>query len=102
MRLHVLHDCAFALTESQFVPRSEHLDAADPENPLIFGNSIYSVKFDSRENESVYGHRYTFFLQDAVEEVPEYVVYWDNFVRCVVFLGSCCGPCPLGPRSCMR
>ncbi|BGP53675.1 hypothetical protein JCM8202_003556 [Rhodotorula sphaerocarpa] len=58
----------------------EHLDAADPENPLIFGNSIYSVKFDSRENESVYGHRYTFFLQDAVEEVPEYVVYWDNFV----------------------
>lgn len=25
-------------------------------------------------------------MQDAVEEVPEYVVYWDNFVACV-FLG---------------
>ncbi|GAA5978699.1 hypothetical protein JCM10908_004451 [Rhodotorula pacifica] len=58
----------------------EHLDAADPENPLVFGNSVYSVKFDAREHDSVYGHRYTFYLQDAVEEVPEYVVYWDNFV----------------------
>ncbi|BGO97491.1 mRNA cap guanine-N7 methyltransferase [Rhodotorula toruloides] len=59
----------------------EHLDnAPDPENPLVFGNSVYSVKFDQREWDSPYGHRYTFFLQDAVEEVPEYVVYWDNFV----------------------
>ncbi|GAA5969945.1 hypothetical protein JCM8115_001187 [Rhodotorula mucilaginosa] len=58
----------------------EHLDAADPANPLVFGNSVYSVKFDAREHDSVYGHRYTFYLQDAVEEVPEYVVYWDNFV----------------------
>lgn len=62
---------------------SEHLDAADPANPLVFGNSVYSVKFDTREHDSMYGHRYTFYLQDAVEEVPEYVVYWDNFVACV-------------------
>ncbi|POY74336.1 hypothetical protein BMF94_2530 [Rhodotorula taiwanensis] len=59
----------------------EHLDAADPDNPLVFGNSVYSVKFDSRECDSIYGHRYTFYLQDAVEEVPEYVVYWDPFVE---------------------
>ncbi|GAA5876138.1 hypothetical protein JCM8547_003376 [Rhodosporidiobolus lusitaniae] len=52
----------------------------DPTPSLVFGNSVYSVKFDSREWDSFYGHRYTFFLQDAVEEVPEYVVYWDNFV----------------------
>lgn len=58
----------------------EHLDAADPANPLVFGNSVYSVKFDAREHDSMYGHRCTFYLQDAVEEVPEYVVYWDNFV----------------------
>lgn len=64
-------------------PPSEHLDAADPANPLVFGNSVYSVKFDAREHDSMYGHRYTFYLQDAVEEVPEYVVYWDNFVACV-------------------
>ncbi|GAA6003206.1 hypothetical protein JCM10207_001799 [Rhodosporidiobolus poonsookiae] len=68
-----------------------HLDASaeaaasDPSlNPLVFGNSVYSVKFDSRDppsSASPYGHRYTFFLQDAVEEVPEYVVYWDAFVE---------------------
>lgn len=64
--------------------RSEHLDAADPANPLVFGNSVYSVKFDAREHDSVYGHRYTFYLQDAVEEVPEYVVHWENFVACAL------------------
>lgn len=31
----------------------------------------------------MYGHRYFFFLQDAVEDVPEYLVHWDNFVQCV-------------------
>ena len=71
--------------------RSEHLsDPPDPANPLVFGNAVYSVKFDEREWPSAYGHRYTFFLQDAVEEVPEYVVYWDNFVTCVSRL-SCLG-----------
>ncbi|GAA5833883.1 hypothetical protein JCM11251_005998 [Rhodosporidiobolus azoricus] len=57
--------------------------SSDPSEGLAFGNSIYRVQFDSREppeEGSPYGHRYTFFLQDAVEEVPEYVVYWDNFV----------------------
>ncbi|GAA5891535.1 hypothetical protein JCM5296_004246 [Sporobolomyces johnsonii] len=54
---------------------------------LAFGNSVYGVKFDQRERMEVeggttpFGHRYTFFLQDAVEEVPEYVVYWDEFVE---------------------
>ena len=52
----------------------------------MFGNAVYSVKFDERDWAEPYGHRYTFFLQDAVEEVPEYVVYWDNFVTCVVGL----------------
>jgi mRNA (guanine-N7-)-methyltransferase len=28
----------------------------------------------------MYGHQYRFFLTDAVEDVPEYVVNWDNFV----------------------
>jgi mRNA (guanine-N7-)-methyltransferase len=46
---------------------------------LSFGNSVYSVRFDSFDGP-IYGHRYMFFLQDAVEDVPEYVVYWDNFV----------------------
>lgn len=54
----------------------------DNPNTLTFGNSVYTVRFDSDQGP-VYGHRYMFFLQDAVEDVPEYVVYWDNFVRLV-------------------
>ncbi|GAA5900854.1 hypothetical protein JCM6882_007681 [Rhodosporidiobolus microsporus] len=65
--------------------------SSDPTGGLAFGNSIYRVQFNARDaplvdggeatgEQSAYGHRYTFFLQDAVEEVPEYVVYWENFV----------------------
>ncbi|ORY78407.1 mRNA capping enzyme-domain-containing protein [Leucosporidium creatinivorum] len=60
-----------------------------PTEDLTFGNSVYGIKFDSRhppldeqtQQPSLFGHRYTFFLQDAVEEVPEYVVYWEGFVE---------------------
>lgn len=31
----------------------------------------------------MFGHRYWFYLQDAVDDVPEYVVHWDNFVQYV-------------------
>ncbi|GAA6061658.1 hypothetical protein JCM10212_000841 [Sporobolomyces blumeae] len=51
---------------------------------LTYGNSVYGIKFDTRtppDETTHFGHRYTFFLQDAVEEVPEYVVYWDKFVE---------------------
>ena len=48
---------------------------------LSFGNSVYSIKFESRESRPLYGHRYSFFLQDAVEDVPEYVVHWEPFVQ---------------------
>lgn len=50
---------------------------------LSFGNSVYSIKFETREPSPLFGHRYSFFLQDAVEDVPEYVVRWDYFVQCV-------------------
>ncbi|GAA5826103.1 hypothetical protein JCM5353_008383 [Sporobolomyces roseus] len=55
----------------------------EDETQLAYGNTVYGIKFDSREAPdptSQFGHRYTFFLQDAVEEVPEYVVYWDQFL----------------------
>lgn len=49
---------------------------------LSFGNSVYKITFENRERPT-YGHKYWFFLQDAVENVPEYVVRWDNFVQYV-------------------
>ncbi|KAL5529122.1 hypothetical protein ACEPAG_5096 [Sanghuangporus baumii] len=59
----------------------ERLDSLPPDSDLSFGNSVYRIKFDDRERRPVFGHRYTFFLRDAVEDVPEYIVYWDNFVQ---------------------
>jgi len=60
----------------------EHLDALPPDaEELTFGNSVYSIRFEERENKPQFGHKYWFFLRDAVDDVPEYVVRWDNFVE---------------------
>ena len=48
---------------------------------LEFGNSVYKIRFEQREPRPLYGHRYWFYLKDAVEDVPEYVVHWDSFVK---------------------
>ncbi|KAJ4488177.1 mRNA capping enzyme-domain-containing protein [Lentinula aciculospora] len=59
----------------------EHLRELPPETQdLSFGNAVYRVRFESREHSGFFGHKYWFFLQDAVEDVPEYLVHWDNFV----------------------
>jgi len=63
----------------QLLMRLDQIPADAPE--LSFGNSVYSIRFESREPQPLYGHRYSFFLQEAVEDVPEYVVHWDHFVR---------------------
>ena len=47
---------------------------------LTFGNSVYQIRFESQQR-ALYGDRYWFYLKDAVEDVPEYVVHWDNFVQ---------------------
>ncbi|TDL27593.1 guanine-N(7)-methyltransferase [Rickenella mellea] len=58
------------------------LDALPPDQEeLEFGNAVYKIRFDDREHRPTYGHRYWFYLTDAVENVPEYVVYWDNFIK---------------------
>jgi len=52
-------------------------DATD-ESSLSFGNSVYRITFESHKTPS-FGHRYKFFLTDAVDDVPEYIVPWDEF-----------------------
>ena len=63
---------------------------------LEFGNNVYRIKFDTRHRpgEDYYGHRYHFYLEDAVEDVPEFVVYWPNFETCVSLSlpSRCLGP----------
>lgn len=54
-----------------------------PEGKKEFGNSIYTVRFPERPTETVfrppYGHRYNFFMEDAVGNVPEYIVPFEVF-----------------------
>ncbi|KAG8913073.1 mRNA cap guanine-N7 methyltransferase [Tulasnella sp. 408] len=57
----------------------ERLDELPPDaTDLSWGNSVYSIRFDNRI-KTTYGQRYSFFLKDAVDDVPEYVVHWNNF-----------------------
>jgi len=63
--------------------REKLAETPDDASPLSFGNSRYKVTFDSKAEDPstypVFGHRYSFYLQDAVEDVPEYVVQWEPF-----------------------
>ncbi|PFH52378.1 hypothetical protein AMATHDRAFT_74175 [Amanita thiersii Skay4041] len=60
----------------------EQLDALPPDaEELSFGNSVYKITFEKRHPRPMFGHKYWFFLQDAVENVPEYIVHWENFVQ---------------------
>jgi mRNA (guanine-N7-)-methyltransferase len=60
----------------------QRLDELPPDaEDLSFGNSVYKITFEERHKRPVFGHRYFFFLEDAVEDVPEYVVHWDSFTK---------------------
>lgn len=54
------------------------------------GNRYYKVVFDQVERWPAFGNRYTFFLEDAVENVPEYVVDFDVFEELAHEVGLRC------------
>jgi len=54
---------------------------------LEFGNSVYNIRFDNRDESKVFGQRYSFYLEDAVEDVPEYVVHWEAFQKLALQYG---------------
>lgn len=69
-------------------PRRHELDSLPPNaEDLSWGNKVYKIRFEERKARSLFGHRYWFFLRDAVDDVPEYVVHWDNFVQYVLQRG---------------
>jgi mRNA (guanine-N7-)-methyltransferase len=51
-----------------------------PEDELKFGNDIYSIKFEQKEHFPMYGHKYWFWLEDAVD-CPEYLVHFGAFEK---------------------
>ncbi|KIY51113.1 guanine-N(7)-methyltransferase [Fistulina hepatica ATCC 64428] len=58
----------------------DRLDELPPgSDDYTFGNSVYRIRFESRDYRPIYGHKYWFYLKDAVDDVPEYVVDWDEF-----------------------
>jgi mRNA (guanine-N7-)-methyltransferase len=66
------------------IPNAEllmaNLDAVPEGAPLQWGNGVYSIAFEARTPRPAFGHRYRFFLRDAVDDVPEYVVRWQTLV----------------------
>lgn len=55
-----------------------------PPGEKKFGNSIYSVTFDEPppldgEFENILGNMYRYYLEDAVDDVPEFVVPFEAF-----------------------
>ena len=58
--------------------------AADEAPTAEWGNGIYRVRFPGETPKDgifrpPYGWKYSYFLEEAVEEVPEYVVPWEAF-----------------------
>ncbi|CAG8749540.1 13251_t:CDS:2, partial [Acaulospora morrowiae] len=48
---------------------------------LKFGNQIYSVSFEDRNNFPTFGHKYWFSLEDAIDDCPEYLVHFPTFEK---------------------
>lgn len=67
--------------------------AEEEKRPVAeWGNEIYRVRFHgSTPKDGVFrppfGWKYSFFLEEAVEEIPEYVVPWEAFRAYVCSLG---------------
>lgn len=60
------------------------VEEGEAEGGAEWGNSIYRVRFPGATPSDgvfrpAFGWKYSFFLDEAVEEVPEYVVPWEAF-----------------------
>ncbi|KAJ8132788.1 hypothetical protein O1611_g834 [Lasiodiplodia mahajangana] len=63
---------------------SEDREEGEAEETAEWGNDLYRVRFPGKTPEDgvfrpAFGWKYSFFLDEAVEEVPEYVVPWLAF-----------------------
>lgn len=50
---------------------------------LEFGNDIYKIRFDQKTSFDKYGHRYHFYLKDAIDDCPEYLMHFESFKKMV-------------------
>ncbi|KAH9907392.1 mRNA capping enzyme [Xylariomycetidae sp. FL2044] len=70
--------------EEDKAPTSDEKEEGEAEETAEWGNDLYRVRFPGKTPEDgvfrpPFGWKYNFFLDEAVEEVPEYVVPWGAF-----------------------
>lgn len=64
------------------IPDAEYLiDRVKKSDTLRFGNSVYHVEFEDKNNFPIFGCKYVFHLEDAVISLPEYLVHFPTFVK---------------------
>lgn len=73
-----------AAKKDQKEEEREDGEVEDNPNILEWGNSIYRVRFPGPTPEDgvfrpAFGWKYSYFMKEAVEEIPEYVVPWEAF-----------------------
>ena len=69
--------------ENEEEPEDGEVEEDIERNPE-WGNSLYRVRFPGKTPEDgvfrpPFGWKYSYFMEEAVEEIPEYVVPWEAF-----------------------
>ncbi|KAI9011033.1 guanine-7 methyltransferase, isoform CRA_c [Gaertneriomyces semiglobifer] len=64
------------------IPNSYWLKKQLAEAPgLEFGNSILKVRFEEKDHQGIFGHKYWFELKDAIDDCPEYLVHFPTLIE---------------------
>lgn len=74
-------------------------EVEEEDNKPAWGNSIYQVRFPGPAPEDgvfrpPFGWRYSYFMEEAVEAIPEYIVPWEAFRAYVSLLVPVAVPLP--------
>jgi mRNA (guanine-N7-)-methyltransferase len=51
---------------------------------LSFGNPLFSISFEQKDDYPLFGHTYKFALMDAIDDCPEYLVNFPTLKRYVL------------------
>lgn len=73
-----------AAADAKTDPPNEDREEGEAEETAEWGNELYRVRFPGKTPDDgifrpPFGWKYNFYLHEAVEEVPEYVVPWEAF-----------------------
>ncbi|KAI8894970.1 guanine-N(7)-methyltransferase domain-containing protein [Globomyces pollinis-pini] len=55
-----------------------------------FGNSIYSIEFEQKSSFPIFGHKYWFRLEDAIDDCPEYLIHFPTLQKIAAEYGLEC------------